>query len=148
MIDLKIKKLHEDAVIPKAATEGSAGLDLTCIEDGVALIDACGPVITFKTGLAINIPEGYAGLLIPRSSIAVKTSYVLSNSVGVLDSDYRGEITAKFRDFNEFYGGKIYKKGDRICQLVIVPVPKVNVIEVEELDDTERGEGSYGSTGD
>ena len=145
---LKIKKLHKDAVLPKYATEGSAGLDITAIDDGRGEITSCGPIITFRTGLSIQLPKGHVGLLIPRSSISSKTSYSLANSVGVIDEDYTGEVLVKFRDFNEFYSNKVYTKGDRICQLVVVPVPRLEVVEVKELEYTERSNGGFGSTGE
>jgi len=145
---LKIKKLHKDALVPKFATEGSSGLDIVAIDDGVAEITTCGPIITFKTGLSIKIPEGHVGLLVPRSSISTKTSYSLSNSIGIIDEDYTGEIVVKFRDFNEFYSNKVYLKGDRICHLVVVPVPRLEVVEVNDLEETFIGDGAFCSTGD
>lgn len=148
MINVKIKKLHENAVIPKAATDGSAGLDLVALEDGKGSIGACGPVMDYRTGLSIAIPKGYVGLIFPRSSIGDKTSFTLANSVGVIDSDYRGEILAKFRDLNELYGRNIYNKGDRMCQLVIVEAPEVIFEEVDDLDETDRGDGGFGSSGE
>ena len=98
----------------------------------------------YGTGLAMEIPEGYVGLVFPRSSIS-KTDHYLRNSVGVIDSGYRGEI--KIRMSTPLLGGVEYKEGDRIAQLVIMKLPWVNIEEVEELSDTDRGDGGFGSTG-
>ena len=106
-----------------------------------------GTQITYGTGLAIEIPEGFVGLVFPRSSIR-KTDLSLSNSVGVIDSGYRGEIQATFNQKSLSKDGQIlYGVGDRICQLMIIPHPHVDFIEVQELNNTERGEGGFGSTG-
>lgn len=138
-MDVKIKRLHDNAVLPKYAKDGDAGIDLTAIKS-VKSRDH----VTYHTGLAIEIPRGYVGLLFPRSSV-YKADLQLSNSVGVIDSGYRGEITFKFKYIN---GGKIlYSAGDRVGQLIIMPYPQINLIEVTELSDSDRGEGGYGSTG-
>lgn len=168
---VKIKKLHENAVIPQYAKEGDAGLDLTAVDyyyddDGNAV---------YRTGLAIEIPEGYVGLVYPRSSISKKDLY-LTNSVGVIDSGYRGEITLKFKPVLNFEGNEdseflgegkydwiadvyipfdkrvpiepiVYDCNERIAQLIIMPYPKVEFEEVEELTQTERGDGGFGSSG-
>lgn len=141
---VKIKKLHPDAVIPKYAKYGDAGVDLTAISRDADLRSYVGSqdIITYKTGLAIEIPEGHVGLLFPRSSI-YKQDLSLTNSVGVIDSGYRGEIMLKFRKSNY----KEYEVGDRVGQLIIVPYPQIEFEEVEELSDTERGDGGYGSSG-
>lgn len=136
---VKIKKLHPDAVIPKYAKAGDAGLDLTATQ----VINSDGQHMTYKTGLAVEIPRGYVGLLFPRSSV-YKTSMVLSNCVGVIDSGYRGEVMMKFAFKSH---SEPYRVGDRVGQLIIMPYPQVEFEEVEELSSTERGEGGYGSTG-
>lgn len=149
-LQIKIKKLNEQAIIPTYAKAGDAGLDLTATskwhdKDGN---------ICYGTGLAFEIPEGYVGLLFPRSSNSKKTMY-LTNSVGVLDSGYRGEVTFKFKPslvkkgFHLGFPNSIeeYHIGDRIGQLIVMPYPKVEFTEVEELTETERGAGGYGSTG-
>ena len=137
---VKIKKLHKDAVVPKYAKNGDAGLDLTAISE---VWNEDNTMVTYDTGLSIEIPEGYVGLLFPRSSIS-KTSLILSNSVGVIDSGYRGSIMCKYRYSDE---GFIYDIGDRIGQLIIIPYPQIEFEEVEELSETERGAGGYGSSG-
>ena len=139
---VKIKKLSTEAVIPTYAKDGDAGMDLVATS-----IKFDGTQITYGTGLAIEIPEGFVGLVFPRSSIR-KTSLSLSNSVGVIDSGYRGEIQATFNQKSlSKDGGILYGVGDRICQLMIIPHPHVDFIEVQELNNTERGEGGFGSTG-
>lgn len=139
-IELKIKKLHSEAVIPQYAKPGDAGLDLVAISEEW---NKNNTMVTYGTGLAIEIPEGYVGLIFPRSSVS-KTTLNLSNSVGVIDSGYRGPIMFKFRYLEE---GNVYDIGDRIGQLVIMKIPTVNIVEVEELSSSERGEGGFGSTG-
>ena len=135
---IKMKKLHPDAVIPRYAKAGDAGLDLTAVE-----IVADGSLLTYKTGLAVEIPNGYVGLLFPRSSV-YKTGQTLTNCVGIIDSGYRGEIMMKFSFSPQ---GLEYEVGDRIGQLLIMPYPKVEFVEVDELSETSRGSGGYGSTG-
>lgn len=135
---VKIKKLHDKAVIPKYAHDTDAGLDLVAVS-----VEHFDSFIEYDTGIAVAIPEGHVGLIFPRSSISKKALF-LSNSVGVIDSGYRGPI--KFR-FKQTQGENIYQIGDRIGQLIILPYPKVEFEEVDELDKTERGEGGYGSTG-
>ena len=135
---VRIKRLHPDAVVPKYAKAGDAGMDLTAVE-----MEREWNIVTYKTGLAIEIPEGHVGLLFPRSSV-YKTSMVLSNCVGVIDSGYRGEIMMKFRSTES---NKAYEVGDRVGQLIILPYPQVEFEEVENLSSTDRGSGGYGSTG-
>ena len=135
------KKLHPAAVTPTRGTEGSAGFDLTVC----AYSFSRNPKqITYHSGIAVEIPEGHVGLVFPRSSIC-KVPLRLCNAVGVIDSDYRGEITGVFDLLPEI--SECYKPGERFAQLVIVPIPKVEFIEVEELSETKRGTGGYGSTG-
>lgn len=153
---IKIKKLHKDAVIPSYAREGDAGMDLTAVTSSY---DVYGNTC-YGTGLAFEIPKGYVGLLFPRSSNS-KKDLRLTNSVGVIDSGYRGEVYFKFRNDNfnnmasqlklDLIDGNIgfnneYKVGDRIGQIIILPYPQIEFEEVEELSETERGEGGYGST--
>ena len=139
---IKIVKLNEKAIIPKYAKPGDAGLDLTAVS-----VDFKDPdYLTYHTGLAVEIPKDYVGLLFPRSSV-YKTGQQLSNSVGVIDSGYRGEIMLKYtRDINETKR-TAYKPGDRVGQLIILPYPQIEFEEVHTLSNTERGDGGYGSTG-
>ena len=135
---VKIKKLHQDAVIPSYAKDGDAGMDLTAID-----VSASSGHITYHTGLAIEIPRWHVGLLFPRSSV-YKTGQSLSNCVGVIDSGYRGEIMMKFTLSPT---GQDYKIGDRIGQIVIFPYPKIEFEEVKELTQSVRGDAGFGSTG-
>lgn len=144
---VKIKKLHKDAVIPKYAKKGDAGLDLTAVS---CEVDEYGNIV-YHTGLAFEIPEGYVGLVFPRSSVC-KKKLLLTNSVGVIDSGYRGEVTAKFKKAEPFsFVGETsetkYNVGERIAQMIIIPYPNVEFEEVTELSQTERGGNGYGSTG-
>jgi dUTP pyrophosphatase len=139
-MEVKVKKLHKDAVIPTYAKLGDAGLDLTAIS---MEIDEHHNYV-YHTGLAIEIPQGYVGLIFPRSSIS-KTDMTLTNSVGVIDAGYRGEIMFKFRRFVD--GSRLYKEGDRVGQLIIMPYPYITLVESEELSETERGNGGFGSSG-
>ena len=141
-MEVKIKKLHPNEIKPVYSKPGDAGLDLTAtsIDD-----DLYGNII-YGTGLAIEIPEGYVGLLYPRSSNS-KTDLYLTNHVGVFDSGYRGEIMFKFRPVNGIEDAYIYAVGDRIGQLIIMPYPSIKFIENEELSDSDRGDGGFGSTG-
>lgn len=136
---VKVKKLVENAVIPHYAKSGDAGLDLTATS-----IEDKGYKIIYHCGLAFEIPQGYVGLVFPRSSNADK-DLLLTNSVGVIDSGYRGEVTAVFRKTNPCW--RKYEVGERFAQLVIMPYPQIELEEAEELSETERGAGGYGSTG-
>ena len=160
-MEVKFKKLHKDAVIPSYAKPGDAGLDLTAVS--VEKLSEASKLVNFATkfkygtGLAVEIPEGYVGLLFPRSSIH-KYPCRLANSVGVIDSGYRGEICFVFdcplnthpgdSEPTPMLNGLPYSKGDKIGQLVIMPYPKIEVVEeLGELSNTERGDGGFGSSG-
>ena len=135
---INIKRLHENATIPFYAKESDAGMDLVITDiKGETEWD-----ISYGFGISMEIPKGFMGLVFPRSSIR-KTDLILSNSVGVIDAGYRGEIQATFKKT----GGAVYKIGDRGAQLIIIPHPIVEWNEVNELNNTERGEGGFGSTG-
>jgi dUTP pyrophosphatase len=138
---LKVKKLNENAVIPKYANPGDAGLDLVATE----VLEESMHSIKYATGIAVEIPDGYVGLLFPRSSVS-KTNLSLANSVGVIDSGYRGQVMCVFNKVNNPMLSS-YNVGDKIAQLVIVACPQFIIKEVVELSDTQRGEGGFGSTG-
>jgi dUTP pyrophosphatase len=140
MTKLKIKKLSDKAVIPFYATPGAAGMDLTATE-----IEVHGGQMTYYTGLAVEIPKHYVGLLFPRSSV-YKMDQSLANCVGVIDSDYRGEIMLRYRDLNRD-SDKFYLPGDRVGQLVILALPFIQIEDATELSETDRGDGAFGSTG-
>lgn len=141
---IKFKKLHGEAVTPAYSKYGDAGLDISSI---TYTYDSQTKSHIHTTGIAIEIPYGFVGLIFPRSSISKKTQ-LLSNSVGVIDSGYRGEIKFVFKntDVSQSYHSH-YQPGDRIGQLVIIPIPLIELDQVTELSDSERGSGSYGSTG-
>jgi dUTP pyrophosphatase len=140
---VKIKKLNENAVIPSYAKSGDAGMDLVA----TSIISENDTQITYGIGLALEIPNGFVGLIFPRSSVR-KTRLMLSNCVGVVDSGYRGELQATFNKVNQnSIAENDYKVGDRIAQIMIIPHPPIEFDEVAELSDTERGEGGFGSTG-
>ena len=142
---VKFKKLVDTAVTPRYAKPGDAGMDITTIAHK---INTEHNFIEYHTGLSFELPKGYVGLLFPRSSVS-KKDISLANCVGVIDSGYRGEIIFRFKFKKDTYfaGLKRYENGDRIGQLIIIPYPSIELEEVSELSDTERGEGGYGSTG-
>lgn len=144
-MELKFKRLKDEAILPIRAHKGDAGLDLTCTEITTEL-NECGQVIlVYHTALAVEIPEGYVGLLFPRSSIANK-ALMATNSVGVIDSGYRGEIMFKMKATTDVVPA-IYKPGEKFCQLVIVPyLNDITISESAELSESDRGEDGYGST--
>lgn len=137
---VKIKRLDKSAVIPKYAKDGDAGLDLTAT---AYKVNERGQYI-YTSDLALEIPDGHVGLLFPRSSIC-KKDLEMTNSVGVIDSNYRGPIKSVFNPTCE--DPEIYELGERFAQLIIIPYPKIEFEEVEELSETNRGTGGYGSTG-
>ena len=145
MLEVKFKKLVPEAKIPAYAKPGDAGLDLTATSKHWSDDFKCW---VYGTGFAIEIPEGYVGLVFPRSSNR-KTNAYMTNHVGVIDSGYRGEIilTYKNRTSNNTFADKPYSVGDRVGQIIILPYPEILFVEVTELSETERGEGGHGSTG-
>ena len=151
---VKVKKLNPLAVVPTYAKAGDAGMDLVA----TSIISDTPEQITYGLGIALEIPEGFVGLVFPRSSIR-KTGLQLSNSVGVIDSGYRGKLQATFNKIfgsDRFYdetklteitSNDFYKVGDRVAQIMIIPHPDIQFEEADELSVTERGEGGFGSTG-
>lgn len=142
MLDVKIKKLVPEAELPYYATEGAAGMDLTSISYEYDYEHDCH---IYGTGLAMEIPEGYVGLIFPRSSNR-KTDGYYPNSVGVIDSDYRGQVYVTFKNRDESDGSTPYPIGDRVGQIIILPYPLVNFILSDTLSETNR-KGGHGSTG-
>lgn len=172
---VKIKKLHEKALIPEYSKQGDAGMDLTATE---VFYEEETDTVVYKTGMAFEIPEGYFGMLVPRSSITKKDLH-LPNSIGIIDSGYRGEIIFKYtviaeyweqwddtefqkdlekgcfsmyltaeNSFNKYaHTAKIYGVGERIGQIIILPYPQIEFEEVDELSSSDRGEEGFGSTG-
>lgn len=149
-MQVKFKKLHPDAVTPSYAKAGDAGLDLTATS-----INVTNNFVEYGTGIAIEIPEGHVGLMIPRSSVT-KTGLIMKNSVGVIDSGYRGELRARYtismmvglpealENTKEQF---LYNVGERVAQLIIVPIPTIELQQVEELSTSDRGTGGYGHSG-
>jgi len=158
---LKIKKLHEDAIIPTRSNPTDSGMDLYALEDGIVYPNDQSMV---RTGIAIQLPKPletnvypyelgvdfrqkitWEAQIRPRSGLAAKRSITIVNTPGTVDNDYRGEIKVILR--NESTIDFKFKKGDRIAQMVICPVVTPTIVEVDELDDTDRGAGGFGSTG-
>jgi len=141
-MEIKFQKIHEDAIIPKFAKEGDAGLDITAI-DNYELNP--GQHLLVKTGLKMEIPRGYEAQVRPRSGLALKNKITVLNSPGTIDSGYRGEVgVIMMNHSNETF--KV-NKGDRIAQLVIAKHETPEIYEVKELEESKRGEGGFGSTG-
>ena len=144
-MEIKVKKLNEKARLPFRATKGSAGADLfACVDQDITI--AAGERRLIPTGIAIELPDsGFGAFVFPRSSVSSKFGVSLANCVGVIDSDYRGEIRVPLIN----HSGTAYtvKNGDRIAQMVIMPVVLPEYTETDTLGDTERGEGGFGSTG-
>ena len=139
-LKIRLKKLNPTAVTPSYSKDGDAGMDLT----STTIISHTTDQVTYGTGISLEIPKDYVGLVFPRSSIR-KYDLELTNSVGVIDSGYRGEIQLTFNKVNS--KTTIYNVGDRIGQIMIIPYPKINFVESDELTITERGEGGFGSSG-
>lgn len=141
---MKIKKLNENAVIPTYGTEYSAGADLyACTEEDITINP--GETKLIKTGIAMEIPVGYAGFIYARSGLASKKGLAPANKVGVIDADYRGEVMVAL--YNQSNESQVIAAKERIAQLVIAPFLKVEFEEVDELTETVRGAGGFGSTG-
>lgn len=142
-MEIKIKKLNKEATIPTCATNGSAGYDLYSLNEKVTI--ESNESYLFDTGIAIEIPKGYVGLIFARSGLATKLGLAPSTKVSVIDSDYRGDIRISL--FNHSKSAVFLEEKTRIAQLVIVPYLSCDFVEVEELEETERGTNGFGSTG-
>ncbi|MFA5070794.1 MAG: dUTP diphosphatase [Candidatus Pacearchaeota archaeon] len=136
-LEIKIKKLNAEAIIPKYAHIGDAGMDVYATSK-----KETDKFVEYGTGLSFEVPQNYVMLIFPRSSVTNK-DLMLKNSVGVLDSTYRGELILRFEKFGE----DNYKIGERVGQIMIVPYPEIEFLEVNELSETTRGDGGFGSTG-
>lgn len=142
MLSLKVKRLHPEASLPRYETEGAAGMDLTALE---AIDIPPGEWRRVRTGLALEIPNGYEGQVRPRSGLAMAHGVTVLNAPGTIDSDYRGEVMVALINFGkEPY---LIKCGERMAQLVLCPVSRASIVAVEELETTDRGAGGFGSTG-
>lgn len=142
-VKVPIKKLSQDAIIPTYSKQGDAGMDLTAVS-----VEYTDDYISYKTGLSFEIPSGYVGLLFPRSSNS-KKDLTLTNSVGVIDSGYRGEVELRYKYIlnGKLENAKIYNVGDRVGQIMIIPYPKIEFVETDKLSESERGDGGFGSSG-
>ena len=141
-MQIKLKKLDERAIIPTRGSSMAAGLDLYALDGATVNV---GETVLIHTGIALAIPEGYAGFIYARSGIAAKRGLAPANKVGVIDADYRGEIMVALH--NHGTAAQTVDAGERIAQLVVAPFLPVELAVAEELDDTERAEGGFGSTG-
>lgn len=144
-MELKIKLLSPNATLPKYATAGAAAMDLTaCIDQPLTILPR--QLVSIPTGIAIALPSAdYVALIFARSGLGVKHGITLSNAVGVIDSDYRGEIRVGLTNLSDV--PYTVQPGDRIAQLAVMPVTQATVIAVDQLDETDRGAGGFGSTG-
>ena len=137
---INIKKINELAIIPRYAHSTDAGMDIVAVS-----MNETDKYIEYDTGIALEIPKGYVGLVFPRSSVS-KLDLVQANSVGVIDSSYRNSIKVRFKKLKDD-GVCVYVPGERIAQLIILPYPMIGFNEVEKLSDSDRGLGGFGSTG-
>lgn len=145
-MQIKVQRIRENsaAVLPQVATKGSAGLDLCAdIEEPVTI--APGQLVSLPTGIAVAVPQGYAGFVFARSGLAIKHGIALSNGVGVIDSDFRGEIKVGLCNLSQHE--YTINPADRIAQMIVMKAEQCEIIEAESLEKTERGEGGFGSTG-
>jgi dUTP pyrophosphatase len=142
-VELSFKRLRDAAGLPSVARAGDAGLDLRAVEDAVV---EPGERAMIPTGVAVAIPDGYAGLVLPRSGLASREGLTLANSPGLIDAGYRGEVICAVVNMDRSRAVRI-QRGDRIAQLVVVALPAVTPAWVEELPESERAEGGFGSTG-
>lgn len=142
-MNIKYVVTHEDVQIPKYANNGDAGMDLTAVE-----VEKSGnwffPLYTYRTGIAVEIPKTHFIMLTPRSSLSKRLMW-LANNIGIIDSGYRGELIFKFRSI---LGINPYKIGDRLGQMILLRKNVIELTQVESLSTSERGDGSFGSTGD
>lgn len=144
-MEVKFKKLSDKAVVPTKAHSSDAGFDLTATRV-TSEVNECGQfVLVYHTDLAMEIPDGYVGLIFPRSSISKKSLYQ-TNAVAVIDSNYRGEIIVKYKNTTGDSIPAVYNLGDKFAQLIVMPYPTIEFVEAEELSESDRGEGGFGST--
>ena len=167
-MELKIKKVRDNAILPTRGSEEAAGIDLyACIQNVESFIvyDECnmmtddkrmypdsdeilipqGYTVLIPTGIACDFPKGYFGMMFPRSSVGTKRGLVLANTSGILDNDYKGEILMAFK--NTGHGGRLVSHGERLAQMILLPYATFNIVETDSLSDSDRGEGGFGSTG-
>lgn len=143
-MELEVKRVREDAILPYRGSKYSAGLDLyACLPTRMPIYP--NETVMIPTGIACNFPKGYFGMMVVRSSVGAKRHLVLANQVGILDEDYKGEIMMAIR--NEGDSTQVIDHGERLAQMILLPYAMFNLMEVDELSESERGEGGFGSTG-
>ena len=142
---IKVKKLRDGAKLPVLGSKTAAGADLHACLDYDLVSIACHQTVKIPTGIAVEIPDGYFGAIFARSGLATKEGLRPANCVGVIDSDYRGEVIVAIH--NDLDTNRMIENGDRIAQLVILPCQNVSYVQADELSDTERGDGGFGSSG-
>lgn len=144
-MELKVKKLRDNSILPTRGDKEAAGIDLyACLKDEEIYIPS-GCSAKIPSGIACEFPEGYFGLVLPRSSVGTKRNLTLSNTAGVIDNSYRGEILMVFK--NNSNNVATIKNGERLAQMILLPYVTYNIVETDTLSETERGEGGFGSTG-
>lgn len=139
---MQFTKLDPEAKQPEYKSEGAAGVDFAALE---ATTIKPGETVLIRTGIAIAIPTGYVGIMAPRSSLALKQNLSMPNSIGIIDSDYRGEIFVGLRNLGQI--SVTIEKHERISQMLFLPYPTAKMLAVDSLDETSRGAGGFGSTG-
>ena len=144
-MELKIKKLHPKAILPTYGSAGAAGADLYALPEGDPIVIGPGETVMIHTGLSMAIPEGYVGLNFARSGLASKRGLAPANKVGVIDSDYRGELMVALHNHGSI--PQTVEPGDRVAQFLLMGTPKVEMFLCDTLDETARGEGGFGSSG-
>lgn len=143
-MELKIKRVREDAILPTRGDSKAAGIDLyACIDKPITILPNA--TVMIPSGIACEFPEGYFGLMLPRSSVGVKRKLTLANTAGVIDESFRGEIMMAFKNNGDVY--QTIKPRERLAQLILLPYFTYNIVETDFLSTTERGEGGFGSTG-
>lgn len=143
-MELKIKKMRDNAIIPTKGDPEAAGIDLyACVDNDVTILP--NTTVIIPTGIACEFPKGYFGLVVPRSSVGIKRHLSLENTVGIIDASYRGEIMMCFCYNSNKY--ETIKPGERLAQMILLPYVTYDIVETDTLSDTERGDGGFGSTG-
>ena len=144
-MELKIKKMSDTAILPTRGSEKAAGIDLYADIHEPFIMILPGETKIIGSGIACEFPDGFWGMVVPRSSVGIKRHLTLPNNVGVIDNDYRNEIMMAFTNVGE--QPQMIERGERLAQMVLLPYYLFNIVETNTLSDTERGEGGIGSTG-
>ena len=143
-MELKVKKMRDNAILPTRGDSKAAGIDLyACIDNPATILPNA--TVMIPSGIACEFPEGYFGLMLPRSSVGVKRKLTLANTAGVIDESFRGEIMMAFKNNGDVY--QTIEPGERLAQLILLPYFTYNIVETDTLSTTERGDGGFGSTG-